>query len=185
MVTVKSSSPSSDCVILNGHGHLLSGAIAGLAVDGHPAEVVPAERDGNVHPRIVAGLGRAAVRRRDGGVEGEPALRPLVHSGDGVSAQCGASGVLSDRYVRLFPAEGDGYVFVVLDCDYCPRGASLEMGEAWVGVVQDYREVLGSSTVSLMMETLMSRVAWKRNRPPTFVRVKSPWLKLKLLFSLR
>ena len=84
-------------VILNGHGHLLSGAIAGLAVDGHPAEVVPAESDGIVHPRIVAGLGRAAVRGRDGGVEGEPVFRPLVHRGDGVGAQCGASGVLTDR----------------------------------------------------------------------------------------
>ena len=41
----------------------------------------------------------------------------------------------------------------------------------------------GSSSVSLMMETPMSRVAWKRNWPPTSVRVKSPWPKLKLLVS--
>ena len=130
------------CVILNGHLYLLYGAIAAFAVDGYPAEVVPAESDGIVHLRIVAGLGRAAVRRTDGGVEGEPVLRSLVLSGDGVGTKCGAAGVLTNRYVRLFPAESNWNVFVVLDCDDCRRRSSLEMREAGSRVGQPYPEGL-------------------------------------------
>ena len=128
------------CVILNGRLNLLYGAIAAFPADGYPAEVVPAESDGVVHLRIVAGLDRAAVRRIDRGVEGEPVFRPLVHSGDGVGAQCGGPGALPDRYVRLFPAESNWNVFVVLNRDDCRRGASPEMREAGSRVGQRYPE---------------------------------------------